>query len=279
MPRARMPRQAANQRTIPRRVEPATEFASETAGKHWFGLEGASTIQTGDYLEARIAADYAVRDHAICVIYGEAGLGKSYATNHAIQPHTDRGLSVTWVEYPYRTMMKGIAATLLKAITGYSVEGDLRHVEADLLEVLGEEERLIVVDETQRLNHEALEYLRHLHDHRASCFGLLLVGGHGCWEVISRYPMLESRILVRVEFAPLTITDTLRVIPQYHPIYANADPNLIRSVHRQCTHGVFRSWAAFTKLAADLCASRNTDTLDAAIVEITLRLLATGKKR
>jgi hypothetical protein len=154
MPRQRVTRQETNEGADAPRA-PAASFGSETAGRHWFGLEGASTIQTGDYLEARIAADYAVRDHAVCLIYGEAGLGKSYATSHAIQAHIDAGVSVTWVEYPHHTSMKGIAATLLTAITGYHVDGELRHIQPDLLEVLGEEDRLIVVDETQRLNHEA----------------------------------------------------------------------------------------------------------------------------
>ena len=45
---------------------------------------------------------------------------------------------------------------------------------------------------------------RYLHDHDDTAFGLLYVGGNGCWEVLSREPMLRSRIFRRVRFGPMT---------------------------------------------------------------------------
>ena len=54
-----------------------------------------------------------------------------------------------------------------------------------LLDVLAERDRLIVVDEAQWLTRESIEYLRHLHDDPATRFGLLLVGGDGCWQVLA----------------------------------------------------------------------------------------------
>ncbi|MFE9368064.1 AAA family ATPase [Streptomyces sp. NPDC006978] len=56
---------------------------------------------------------------------------------------------------------------------------------------------LVVVDEAQRLNGDCIELLRHLHDHPKTRFALLYVGGDGCWEVLSKEPMLRSRVFRR----------------------------------------------------------------------------------
>lgn len=72
-----------------------------------------------------------------------------------------------------------------------------------LVGLLAATPRLVVVDEAQRLNGECIEMLRHLHDHPAARFALLYVGGDGCWEVLSREPMLRSRIFRRLPFTAL----------------------------------------------------------------------------
>jgi DNA transposition AAA+ family ATPase len=264
--------------TSPKKAAASKSDSESTTppGDQWFQLQGASTVKTASYLEARIAAKYAAESQTMCLIYGDAGLGKTLAANDAVDTYRDQGLPVTRVEYGGRTSIKGVATGLYKAITKMEPSGERRHVEAELFDVLTDTDRLIVVDETQRLGHEALEYLRYLHDNARSRFGMLWIGGHGCWAVINRFPMLESRILVRVEFNPLTITETLKVIPNYHPIYEHADEELLRTIHARSTKGVFRSWAAFTRLAADVCDARDTETIDDQVAEIVFRLLRKG---
>ena len=71
--------------------------------------------------------------------------------------------------------------------------------------------RLVVIDEAQWLNRDCIEYLRHLHDDPATKFALLLVGGNGCWDVLSRGPMLRSRLFRRVPLAPLRPEGVLRI--------------------------------------------------------------------
>ena len=82
---------------------------------------------------------------------------------------------------------------------------------------------IVVVDESQLLTSDCIELLRYLHDHRSTRFALVLVGGNGTWRVLSREPMLASRVYRRVRFAPLTRGDVLAAIPAYHPIYADIE--------------------------------------------------------
>jgi hypothetical protein len=81
-------------------------------------------------------------------------------------------------------------------------------------------------------------------------------------EVIARDPMLHSRIYRRVAFAALTDGDILELIPSYHRIYHDVDPDLLLFINDQATHGRMRSWAAFTMTAASICDHHNARCVD-----------------
>jgi hypothetical protein len=159
--------------------------------------------------------------------------------------------------------MRLVALGLLQALTRCST-GNLNRFQAtlQLLDELGQRRRVVVVDEAQRLNSEVIEYLRYLHDHPATTFALLLVGGDGCWEVLSREPMLRSRIYRRVTFRPLTSRQVLDLIPGYHPIYRGVAEELIAFVDEHFGHGNFRNWASFTHSAQTLCRQASREWLD-----------------
>lgn len=86
-----------------------------------------------------------------------------------------------------------------------------------------------------------------LHDHQRTNFGLLLVGGDGCWEVLSREPMLRSRVHRRVAFRPMTGQEVLEVLPRWHRLYRDQDPELLGFNDDVFGHGQFRNWVHFTK--------------------------------
>ena len=86
------------------------------------------------------------------------------------------------------------------------------------------------MDEAQRLNSDCIELLRHLHDDPKTKFALLYVGGDGCWEVLSREPMLRSRVFRRLPFRPLTAEEIPALMRDYHPIYTGADDALLRQI-------------------------------------------------
>ena len=77
--------------------------------------------------------------------------------------------------------------------------------------------RPIVVDESQLLTGDCIELLRHLHDHRATRFALVLVGGDGTWAVLSREPMLASRVYRRVRFRTADPNRRARRDPRLSP--------------------------------------------------------------
>jgi hypothetical protein len=176
---------------------------------------------------------------------GPAGSGKTFASRVAA---STAPIGHVTLQFPSRPSMLHVAQTLTRAITGaLPPRNRSRFVLSDeLIDALSDQPRLVIVDEAQWLNRDCIEYLRHLHDHPDTRFALLLVGGDGCWEVLSREPMLRSRIFRRVQFGPMTRATVLEVIPRYHPIYATAPADVIAEIDDRYAHGTFRHWASLT---------------------------------
>ena len=229
--------------------------------RHFLGLEGAMTVPTEAFLLTHRAVSDLHTTGAMGVVHGEAGLGKTFAVDDALA--RCEGVQACAVSFPSRPSMRVVALGLLQALTrAASLELNRFQATQQLLEELGQRHRVVVVDEAQRLNRECIEYLRHLHDHPATTFALLLVGGDGCWEVLSREPMLRSRIYRRVTFRPLTNQEVLRMIGDYHPLYHGVPDELVLFVDDHFSHGNWRNWAAFTHSAATLCRRSGRDRLD-----------------
>ena len=125
----------------------------------------------------------------------------------------------------------------------------------------------VVFDEAQHLRYRAVEYIRHLWDERQTQVTMIFVGGNGCWDVLSKHPMLEARIWRPVQLQPLTPEQVLKLMPKYHAIYNDCDETLIETVDDRFAHGNFRKWAAFTATAADICAERKLSKVDTDVVE------------
>src|SRR6266571_3635324 len=189
--------------------------------RHFLNLKGAQTVATGAFKLTRRAVADVYQAAAMGVIHGEAGLGKTFAVEQALGGWPD--IESCWAAFPSQPTMRQVTTTLLELITRVpSAERNRFYATALLIDELARRPRVVVIDEAQRLNRECIECLRHLHDHPATTFALLLVGGDGCWEVLSREPMLRSRL------------------------YQHVDGELLLFIDDNFAHGNFRNWASFT---------------------------------
>ena len=237
---------------------------------HFLELANARSIRTPYFLATQLAVDEAIALHAMAAIHGEAGLGKTYAVTYAYERAP---LNRCWVEFPANISTKQVVQELIHKITGARLTGTRYELQHQLLEILGEKDRLVVIDEAQRLNHECIEFLRFLHDDKDTTFTLLLVGGNGCWDVLSAEPMLASRIVSHVGFEPMTLEQVLVVIPAFHPLYQGVDPLVIEMVDDTCALGIFRNWVRFTVTAERLMARREASALSMDIAHQAMALL------
>jgi hypothetical protein len=219
--------------------------------RHFLDLEGAATVATEPLrLTHRAVADLR-RAHAMGVVHGDAGLGKTFAVEDAMLTSTQMA-EACWTSVGSRLTLRQLTLDLLGLLTRRQFDTTRHKATYELIEILAERPRLLILDESQRLSSDGIELLRHLHDHPATQFALLLVGGNGCWEVLSREPMLRSRIYRRIHFQPLSPQQVLEVLPGYHPLYAQTDPDLLSLVDESYAHGNWRAWASFTRTALEL---------------------------
>jgi DNA transposition AAA+ family ATPase len=210
---------------------------------------------------------------AMGVVYGVAGLGKSFAVAHAM---ANLSVPAHWLDFAKGTTTKQLAKELLYLITGVPHDGTRHALELSLLDALAAERRAIVLDEAERLGYDSIEYLRHLHDRPNTTFALILVGGNGCWELLRRHAMFRSRLLQRVEFKPLPRDEVLKVMRRFHPIYREAKPDVISLIDETWARGNFRNWASFTVTAVDLMQEHDEGTVTQDIVENVLLLKGEG---
>lgn len=238
--------------------------------RHHLGLRDAAVLATRHLLMTGQAVSDLIHSGAMGAIVGPAGLGKTFAIEHAIESRNEPVVQLT---FEARPTMRLVADRLLNKLTGAPWSGTRFAMTDQLLNRLAERRRLIVIGEAQNLNRDCFEYLRHLHDDHATRFALLFDGGDGCWEVLAREPMLRSRIYRRVAFSTLTDSDVLTLIPAYHSIYADVDPDLLLLIDDKAANGRLRSWAAFTHTAVAICRSRGAARLDRKIAESAITQL------
>jgi len=246
--------------------------------RHYQGLADAAVLATEALLDARDLINDISSVHAIGAIYGPAGTGKSFAVSEAVADRREHD----WVQTDFRARPTLRYVRLeLSRLLGLGETVRMGPFEADwaLKRALSAQFRLIIIDEAQWLNRECFEYLRHLHDDADTRFALLFVGGDGCYEVLRREPMLDSRLYAYQRFAPMLPAEVLAFVPALHPIYDGVDLNLVRLVDDTCGHGNFRSWARFTCHAARLCARTGRTVCDEEIARNAFRTLGGGRGR
>jgi len=238
--------------------------------RHFQNLCGARVLETRHLLLTKRAVMDVLLAEAIGAVIGPAGLGKTFAIEHSLREVNCR---VTKLRFESRPTMRLVADRLLHEFTGHPGRGSRFAMTQPLIKELGQRRCLIIIEEAQNLNRECFEFLRYLHDDESTHFGLVFDGGVGAWDVISREPMLESRIYRKVPFARLSEHDVLDLIPSYHPIYEGIDRELLLTIDDNATQGRLRSWAAFTRTAAEICRDTGHDRITAEISQSAMALL------
>lgn len=233
---------------------------------HYLGLD-AKTIPTEAFQLTQAAVQKLVTLQAMGVLYGEAGMGKTFAAESA---YRNVGIPSHWLRWPSTHSTKDVAEYLVEALTAAPAGGTKRQLTQQLVALLGQHQRFLVVDEAQELSVECLNYLRHLWDHPDTTFSLLFVGGNQCLERLSRDPMTRSRLHRKVEFTRLSEADLRALLPSFHPIYSSLTAErldqIVDAVDPHCG-GSWRAWASFTLEARDILRQDPEASWDAAFIE------------
>jgi type II secretory pathway predicted ATPase ExeA len=239
--------------------------------QHFVNLPGAATLPTRQYQLTGQIIDDLIAELATGVVHGPAGTGKTYAVEAALERLREASssgqVSVCTLAFPSKPTMRLVADELLTALTGAAPPRSRNRFQliSALVDLLSGPRRLVVIDEAQRLNGDCIELLRHLHDHPHTRFAPLYVGGDGCWEVLSREPMLASRVFRRLPFTRLDRLAVPALMRRYHPVYDGTDDTLLLEIEDAYGKGMLRNWAVFTHAAIGLCATAGTGRITAEV--------------
>ena len=212
---------------------------------HYLGLAGANVVATESLRMVRDNLADVVAAKAMMCVHGDAGLGKTLSVNASLRALAPA--DVCRVQFRARPTPRDIRHVLFDAL-GLSGSPPTRPIEFDALlkDALSERFRVLVCDEAQWLSRECFELWRHLWDDRRTDIAIVFVGGGDCYRVLRREPMLSSRVYVWQEFRRLTPEQILEIIPVYHPVWADADPEDIAYTDVHAGHGNFRAWSKIT---------------------------------
>jgi hypothetical protein len=243
-------------------------------GRHFLDLD-AGVVRTEDYALCQRAVSDVVEAGAMGVIHGQAGAGKTFAVEDAV---AGGGHQAVFLAFPTRPTTRGMAEELCRRLFDFDPDrADHKRLTRLLRTRLDVDPILVIVDEAQRLNRECFEFLRYLHDPAERGLGgparrspMLLVGGDQAWGVLAADPMLKSRLYRRVHCRRLRPEQVVMWMPKFHPIYADADRDLLLFIDSHCGHGLFRNWAAFTLTVLDVLGEHRSLTKEAIANAFTL---------
>lgn len=188
------------------------------------------------------------RSRSIMAIWGQSGVGKSFATARGAElcaSDTDSPAQIVWLTLTTDTQGKPLLRDLFPQITGTdpAQRATARQLESQLMTALADTHRLIVLDEAHLVRPGAMALLRGLHDHPDSDFGLVLVGMPSLMSTLA--PEMQTRVQTRVEMTPMADSVIVEILCAYHDVFATADPDLLVMLNRTRARGEFRWWAQF----------------------------------
>ncbi|MFG2276826.1 AAA family ATPase [Streptomyces chartreusis] len=220
---------------------------------HYLGLPGAAAILTKASEETYANLHTTLRADngrgAIMCVHGGVGLGKTFAVNSHLDdlaPHNTLRIKLS------SSKIQALRAALYKRLDlpGQAPANSTR-CEEMIKEALSEASRVLVVDEAQWLDTRAFEFIRELWDDEDTRLAVVLIGAESTYQKIKNRPALDSRILVWQRYKPLTPSEVLTVIPQYHPLWAAVPTDDLLWIDDLACHGNFRQWAKLTYLITE----------------------------
>lgn len=236
--------------------------------EHYLGLEDAQVVQTPRFLLAMENMRGVILRRAITVLWGDPGHGKTIAGRATFEGLTPE--ERCWIKLTTRANPRVITNTILHMLTG--VEHDeTRWASARTLgRELARRPVTIFVDEAQNLSIESIEFLRWLHEEHPGRFALILIGGSQLHGRLARSPQLTRRVFQPTRFKPLDPRHLDGYLRTFHPIYKDAEAQVITYVDQRHCDCNFGFWARFTASAYDLCRERGLKTLSAEVADIAI---------
>lgn len=252
-----------------------TPTAAEITGQDpdfYLDLPDARIVATEALLEAGENIADTIDARAMSCIYGDAGLGKTFSVHAALKEVAPD--LVLLLQFRARPTPRDIRMELFDVL---HLEGKppAHPSEFDRLlkRSLARRPYILVCDEAQQFSRECFEFVRHLYDtgKGKSRPAVLFVGGEECYKTLYNEPALASRIYIWQEFTPMEPAEVAKNIPLFHPVWANASPELIDYIDQEAGGGTFRMWSKVTHHVLEGMKRRGLSEVDETLARWAIR--------
>jgi hypothetical protein len=231
----------------------------------------SSVVTTDVLLQIQDTILEAIEVRAMSLIYGDAGLGKTFATRAALQQVApDLLLSLELARS--RPGPKDLREELFVQM---HLPGKMPRTATPLyrllLAALPRRPYVIVCDEAQQYSRQCFEFIRNLWDNtRKNRPAVIFVGGREADDTLQSDPALGSRICTRTEILAMSEDEALSVVPDIHPVWKDTDVELLQHIDRVHADGSMREWARTTHHVLKGLKHFHTDTVDRRVVDWAL---------
>ncbi|MFG3285293.1 AAA family ATPase [Streptomyces sp. NPDC048111] len=246
----------------------------------YLNLTDARIVATEALLEASENIADTIAARAMSCIYGDAGLGKTFSVLAALKEISAE--RVLLLQFRSRPTPRDIRQELF---TELNLEGEPPSHPSEfdrlLKRTLARKPYVMVCDEAQQFSRECFEFVRHLWDTGKGNTrpAVLFVGGEEAYKTLYSEPALASRIYIWQEFAPMEPHEVQKNIPLFHPVWANASPELIDYVYEEGAGGTFRVWSKITYHVIEGMKRRGLEEVDETIARWALRRALPHRRR
>ncbi|MFJ8313117.1 MULTISPECIES: AAA family ATPase [unclassified Streptomyces] len=235
-------------------------------------VPGSSLVTTDVLLQVQDTIVETIEARAMSLIYGDAGLGKTFATRAALrQVAPDLLLSLEFARS--RPGPKDLREELFvqMRLPG-KMPGTATPLYRLLLSALPRRPYVIVCDESQQYSRQCFEFIRNAWDNtRTNRPAVIFIGGREANDTLQSDPALASRICTRTEVLAMSEDEALSVVPDTHPVWATVDTALLQHIDRVHADGSMREWAKVTHHVLKGLKHFKTDTVDRSVVDWALK--------
>ncbi|MGW4935140.1 AAA family ATPase [Streptomyces sp. NPDC004166] len=218
--------------------------------QHFLDTPDTALVATDLLLEAQDTIRDTIEARAIAVIYGDAGLGKTFAARAALQETAPELL----LSLEFTRSRPGPGDLREALFHQMGLPGPMPKTPSPMYRLLRthlpRRPYVIVCDEAQQYRRQCFEFIRNLWDNcrkEDNRPAVLFIGGREAYDTLQSDPALASRIHIRQEALAMSEEETLKTIPCYHPVWREADPQLLKYIDKAHAAGVFRRWSNITQ--------------------------------
>lgn len=204
---------------------------------------GLSTqlAQTTQFMQGVFTAKAVIATNGIAAMEGVPGTGKTTTARYVAQT-ASRPCAIATM--PHRPAPLDLLRHTYKAVTGLPPgTRDTRfEMQNNLLQILSDWQGVLIVDELQNTQANAMQELVWLYEETQHSFGLIIVGST-VLTAVQRYPQLASRIMGKVIFKPIRGMELIETVRQLDPRLAATDDAALIHHDDACAKGLMRTWA------------------------------------